>query len=280
MTNRGMKHPITKSQIPKKVQFPSSNLTPRARGLGFGDWKFFGRWSLGFGNLKSRIVWSFGLGIGACTAMFSLVHAVLLRPLPFRDSDRLVWIENVGSGGLSARTTRVDNFLEWRAQNSSFEELAAYFAFFDYSRYTLIGSGEPQRLRGVSVSKNFLGVLGVRPMLGRGFTDEECVWNGRKAAMLSHALWRQHFASDPKVVGRSITLNGDPTEIVGVLPPSFDFDSVFAPGTEVEMLLPFPLAEETARWGNTIFAVGRLKPSATIPQAQAEFDVISRQVAR
>src|SRR3989454_10208597 len=116
-------------------------------------------------------------------------------------------------------------------------------------------------------------------MLGRGFTDEECAWNGRKAAMLSHAFWRQDFAADPNVVGRTITLNGDPTEIVGVLPPSFDFDSVFAPGAEVQLLLPFPLTEETARWGNTIFAVGRLKPSATIQQAQAEFDVISRQVA-
>ena len=219
------------------------------------------------------------LGIGTCSAMFSLVHAVLFRPLPFRDSDRLVWIENVGSGGLSARTTRVDNFLEWRAQNRSFEELAAYFAFFDYSRYTLIGSGEPRRLRGVGISKNFLGILGVQPMLGRGFTDEECAWNGRKAAMLSHAFWRQDFAADPNVVGRTITLNGDPTEIVGVLPPSFDFDSVFAPGTEVELLLPFPLTEETARWGNTLFSIGRLKPSATIQQAQAEFDVISRQVS-
>src|SRR2546425_5012255 len=244
------------------------------------DLKFAFRQLLKQPGFTAVAVLTLGLGIGACSAMFILVHAVLLRPLPFRDSDRLVWIENVGSGGMSERTTRVDNFLEWRAQNSSFEELAAYFAFFDYARFTLIGSGEPQRLRGVSVSKNFLGVLGVQPMLGRGFTDEECVWNGRKAAMLSHAFWRQQFAGDPKVVGRAITLNGDPTEIVGVLPPTFDFDSVFAPGTKVELLLPFPLVEQTARWGNTIFAIGRLKPGATIRQAQAEFDVISRQVAR
>jgi putative ABC transport system permease protein len=219
------------------------------------------------------------LGIGACTAMFSVVHAVLLRPLPFREPERLVWIENVGSGGLSARTTRVDNFLEWREQNRSFEKLGAYFAFFDYERFTLLDHGDPQRLRGVGITQNLLDVLGVRPLLGRGFTAEECVWNGRKAALLSHAFWQQHFNGDRSVVGRSVTLNGDPTEIVGVLPPSFDFDSVFAPGTEVAMLLPFPLAEETARWGNTIFAIGRLKPSTTIRQAQAEFDVISRQVA-
>jgi len=219
------------------------------------------------------------LGIGACTAMFSVVHAVMLRPLPFREPARLVWIENIGTGGLSARTTRVDNFLEWREQSDSFEMLGAYFAFFDYTRYTLLDHGEPRRLRGVGISQNFLDVLGVRPLLGRGFTEEECIWNGRKVALLSHAFWRQHFNADSGVVGRSISINGEPTEVVGVLPPTFAFDSVFAPGTEVEMLLPFPLVNQTARWGNTIFAVGRLKPSATLAQAQAELDVISQRVA-
>ncbi len=243
------------------------------------DLKFAFRQLLKNPGFTTVAVLTLALGIGACTAMFSLVPAVLLRPLPFRNTERLVWIENTGTGGLSARTSRVDNFLEWRAQNTSFEDLAGYFAFFDYSRYTLIGNGEPQRLRGVGISRNFLDVLGVQPLLGRGFTDEECVWNGRKAVLLSHSYWRQHFAGDPKVVGRTLTLNGDPTEIVGILPPTFDFDSVFAPGTEVELLLPFPLVEETARWGNTIFAIGRLKPGATLGQAQAEFDVISRQVA-
>jgi predicted permease len=225
-------------------------------------------------------VLTLALGIGTCAAMFSLVHAVLLRPLPFRDSQHLVWIENEGTGGMSERTTRVDNFLEWRAQNKSFEELAAYFAFFDYFRYTLIGSGEPLRLRGVGISKNFLPVLGVQPMLGRGFTDEECAWNGRKAVMLNHAFWLGHFAGDPSVIGRSINLNGDPTEIVGVLPASFDFDSVFAPGMKVDLLFPFPLTPETAMWGNTLFAIGRLKPVVTIQQAQAEFEVICKRVAQ
>ena len=87
-------------------------------------------------------VLTLALGIGACSAMFSVVHAVLLRALPFREPERLVWIENIGSGGLSARTTRVDNFLEWRDQNESFEKLGAYFAFFDYARFTLLDHGE------------------------------------------------------------------------------------------------------------------------------------------
>jgi predicted permease len=242
------------------------------------DLKFALRQLLKNPGFTAVAVLTLALGIGACTAMFSVVHAVLLRPLPFREPERLVWIENVGTGGLSARTTRVDNFLEWREQNSSFEMLGAYFAFFDYARFTLLDHGEPRRLRGVGISQNFLEVLGVRPLLGRGFTEEECAWNGRKAALLSHAFWKQHYNGDRGVVGSTVTLNGDPTEIVGVLPPSFNFDAVFAPGTEVEMLLPFPLAPETARWGNTIFAIGRLKPNATMRQAQAEFDVISRQI--
>jgi predicted permease len=231
-------------------------------------------------------VLTLALGIGSCTAMFSVVRAVLLRPLPFTRPERLVWIENTFPGGLSSRTSDVDTFLEWRAQNKSFEKMAAYFAFFDYIRYTLGGPGEPQRLRGVGISQDFLDVLGVRPMLGRGFVDEECVWNGLrtpsdwrvKAVILSHAFWRQHFAGDRNIVGHSITLNGEPAQIVGVMPPSFDFASVFSPGKSVELLVPFPLVKETADWGNTIFAIGRLKPSSTLVQAQSEFDVINARL--
>ena len=111
------------------------------------------------------------LGIGACTAMFSIVYAVLLRPLPFQDPSRLVWIENEGTGGMSARTTRVDTFNAWREQNTTFQSLAAYFAFFDFGRrQTMTGAGEPERLRSVGVSDNFFEVLGVTPALGRSFT--------------------------------------------------------------------------------------------------------------
>lgn len=218
------------------------------------------------------------LGIGACTAMFSIIDAVLLRPLPFRDPGRLVWIENVGTGGMSARTTRADTFNAWREQNTSFEGIAAYFAFFDFGRrQTLTGTGDPERLRSVGVSDNFLDLLGVTLALGRNFTAEECRFNAPRVALLSHAFWQRRFAGDPSVVGRALTANDEPLTIVGVLPKSFDFDAIFAPGSEIDLVTPFPLTPETARWGNTVFGIGRLKPGATAAAAQADLQVISER---
>src|SRR5262245_30189408 len=175
------------------------------------------------------------LGIGANTAIFSVVNALLFRPLPFREPERLVWIANTGTtGGLSSVTSRVANFNDWRAQNKSFEDLAAYFAFFDYGSYNLIGVGEPERLIGVGVSQNFFSLLGVPPLLGRGFSDEESRWNGSPAMILSHAYWVRRFAADSNIVGRSFTLNDKPTTVVGVMPPTFDFASIFSPGSRVD----------------------------------------------
>ena len=219
-----------------------------------------------------------GLGIGACTAMFSIANAVLFRPLPFKDPERLVWIENVGKGGMSARTTRADTFKAWREENTSFEAVAGYFAFYDFvRRQTLTGAGEPERLRGVGVSDNFLDVLGIRMAMGRNFTVEECRFNGPPVAILSHALWMRRFGGDPTVVGRALTMNDQAVTIVGVLPASFDFDSVFAPGQEIDLLRPFPIAPETARQGNTLFGIGRLKPGVTVEAAQADLKVISER---
>lgn len=217
------------------------------------------------------------LGIGACTAMFSVVYAVVVRPLPFHDPGRLVWIENVGTGGLSARTTRVDTFLAWREQSTSFEAIGAYFAFFDFGRrQTLTGAGEPARLRAVGVSDNLLEVLGVAPLLGRNFTADECRFNAPPVALLSHAFWQRRFAGDPAIVGRALVLNETPVAIVGVLPPTFDFDAVFSPGNEIDLIRPFPLTPETARQGNTLFGIGRLRSDVTVAQAEADLRVISQ----
>jgi len=221
------------------------------------------------------------LAIGANTAIFSVVNAVLFRPLPFQSPDRLVWIANTGSeGDLSSVTSRVANYLDWKRMTRSLDGMAAYFAFFDYGTYNLIGRGDPSRLVGVGVSQDFLSFLGVKPVLGRNFVEDECKWNGRPAVILTHGLWKRLFASDPNIIGQSITLNDKATTIVGVLPAGFDFSTVFTPGSRVDMLVPFPLTHETDRWGNTLAVIGRLKPGATVRQAQAEFDVINEQIRR
>jgi predicted permease len=221
------------------------------------------------------------LGIGTCTAMFSIVNAVLLRPLPFQQPERLAWIENEGSGGLSARTTRADTFRAWRDENTSFDAIAGYFAFFDFGRrQTLTGAGQPERLRAVGVSDNFLEVLGVQPILGRNFTADECRFGAAQVALLSHSFWQRRFSGDPNVVGRALTLNNDPVTIVGVLPATFDFDAIFSPGNEIDLLTPFPISPETARWGNTLFGIGRLRPGVTAEQAQADLRVISQRFKR
>lgn len=221
-----------------------------------------------------------GLGIGANTAIFSVVHGLLMRPLAFPGSDRLVWIANTGTGGLSSVTSRVSTFIEWRKATRSFEDLAAYFAFFDYGSYTMLGAGEPERLIGVGVSRNLLSFLGVQPVLGRNFTEEEAQDDAPLAVILTQGLWKTRFGADPKILGRQITLNDGPASIIGVLPAEFDFASTFVPGSQVDMLVPFPMTQRTDRWGNTLAVIGRLKPGATIKQAQAEFDVINEAIRR
>ncbi len=216
------------------------------------------------------------LGIGANTAIFSVVHTLLIRPLPFHEPESLVWVANTGTaGGLSSVTLRTSNLRDWRRLNQSFEALTGYFAFYDYINYILSGDGDPQHIVGVGVAQDFLDVLGIRPERGRGFVDEECVWNGRPAILLTHGFWQRRYGADPAIVGSSVIINDTPNLVVGVLPPSFDFASVFTPGSRIDFLTPFPICDETDRWGNTLAVIGRLKPGVTIPQAQADLDGIN-----
>jgi predicted permease len=144
----------------------------------------------------------------------------------------------------------------------------------------LSGNGEPERLSGVPVSENFFDVLGVKPQIGRLFQPEECKWNGPKAVLLGHGLWVRRFGSDPSIVGQSLTINSEPVTVVGVLPASFDFSPVFAPGSQIDLYFPFPLSNETNRWGNTLAIIGRLKPGVGLERAQAELKVLAGQLTR
>ncbi len=225
-------------------------------------------------------IWIVGLGIGASATVFSVVNAVLVRPLPFTDPERLVWIANHDSSGLSSQTTQVGHLLDLRARNRSFSDLAAYFAFYGVGDNLLSGQGEPERLSGVPVSENFFQVLGIQPQLGRLFNAEECKWHGPKAVLLGHGLWARRFGSDPAIVGQALTLNNQPVTVVGVLPASFDFAAVFAPGSHFDLYFPFPLSNETNRWGNTMAIIGRLKPGVTLGEARAELKILASQIVR
>ena len=221
-----------------------------------------------------------GLGIGASATVFSVVNTLLLRPLPFEKPSELVWIANSDAAGLSGQTTQVGYMLDLRDSSQTMSSIAGYFAFYGVGDNLLSGRGEPERLTGVPVSSNFFDVLGVNPLYGRAFTAEESAWNGPKAVMLGYALWERRFNSDPKIVGTALIINDAPHTVVGILPPSFDFATIFAPGSRFDLYFPFPLSPETNRWGNTMAMIGRLKPGATAAQAHAEVRTLATHMTR
>jgi putative ABC transport system permease protein len=233
---------------------------------------------LGFAIFTILII---GFGVGASSTVFSVLNGILVRPLPFQDPARLVWVANRTDteGNMSAQTVQVDRLLALRERNKSFSDIAGYFAFYGVGDVKLTGQGEPERLSAVPVSQNFFPLLGVSPVLGRQFTADECKWNGPKAALLTHGLWERRFGGDPHIVGKAIRLDDAPVTVVGVMPKSFDFGAIFAPGAHIDFFYPFALSKETNRWGNTLALVGRLKPDAALPRAQAEADILGNQIS-
>jgi len=221
-----------------------------------------------------------GLGIGASVIVFSVVNTLLLRPLPFARPSELVWIANHDTSGLSGQTTQVGHMLDLRERSQTLSAIAGYFAFYGVGDNLLSGRGEPERLSGVPVSENFFDVLGVKPMLGRAFNAQETAWKGPKAVMLGYAIWERRFNRDPNIVGASLIINDEPHTVVGVLPASFDFATIFAPGSRFDLYFPFPLSPETNRWGNTMAMIGRLKAGATPAAANAEIRALAPQIVR
>jgi predicted permease len=215
-----------------------------------------------------------GLGIGACVTVFSLCRALLFRPLPFPDPERLVWIANGTAENLSQQTVQVGNLLELRERSRTLSDVAAFSPFYGVGDIRLTGDGAPERVTGVPVTQGFFPLLGVRPLLGRFFDGVETRWNAPRTAVLSHGFWRRRFAGDPRMVGRAIRLDGEPVTVIGVLPASFDFAGTFTPGTPADLFLPFPLTPENDRRGNTLALIGRLRAGATIGAAQSEASTI------
>jgi putative ABC transport system permease protein len=235
-------------------------------------------------SLAAIVILVIALGVGANVAVFSVVNTILLRPLAFRDSNRLVWFAaNQGKGGLSDQTYTVAAFEEFQRHNRSFQDVTNFQTFFNSVQYKLTGRGNPLPVVGVQVAGNFFPLLGVEPSLGRLFSPEECRKGGRAAALLSHRFWERQFGGDPSIVGRTITIDAAPADIsgpvtvVGVLPASFDFGSVFSPGMQVDFFVPaYP--DFWRGWGNTVAIIGRLNPGVSLAQAQAEANSLFPQL--
>ena len=235
-------------------------------------------------GLACIVILVLALGVGANVAVFSVVNTILLRPLPFRDPNRLVWFAaNGGKGGLSEQTYTVAAFEEFQRHNQSFQDMTTYQTFFNSIQYKLTGKGDPLSVVGVQVAGNFFPMLGVEPLLGRPFTPDECRKGGRAAALLSHQFWERKFGGDPSIVGHAITISAAPADItgpvtiVGVLPASFDFGSVFSPGMQVDLYVPAYM-DFWRTWGNTLAILGRLKPGVSVGQAQAESEILFPQL--
>jgi predicted permease len=209
------------------------------------------------------------LGIGANVVVFSVVNTILLRPLPFYDPSRLVWIAPEHANGLSASTYSVDAYEDLRLMNKSYEDVTGYFAFSTEDNHKLTGRSVPQPITGIDVAGNFLHVLGVEPMLGRQFTREESIKGGPPAVMLAYPFWQKQFGGDRSIVGKSIELDNKPATVAGVLPESFDFGAAFSPGARVDILTPL-IMDDIRFDGNTIAMIGRLKPGVTVQQSRME----------
>jgi putative ABC transport system permease protein len=212
------------------------------------------------------------LGIGANTAIFSVVNTVLLRPLPYKDPDRLVMVwEDASRHGYPRDTPAAANFVDWRDQSQNFEGMAA---IADES-FNLTGSGDPERLEGRRVSANMFPLLGVEPQLGRVFTAAEDQPGAQRVVILSYPLWQRRFGGDPAIVGQSLTLNGESHVVIGVMPARFQF-----PSSDDQAWVPIALTQQDAGNRNRHYlqVLGRLKPGVSLAQAQSEMSTIATRL--
>jgi predicted permease len=210
------------------------------------------------------------LGIGTNIAVFSVVNTLMLRPLPFQDPSRLLWIgPEIFDGDWSAATYSTDAWQEYLERNKSFEDVAGYFAFSSPDNVKLMGHGDPKPFTDIDVTQNFFQVLGVQPLLGRLFLPSEALHGAPDVMLLSYHFWQRETHSDPEIIGKPLQFNGHTATVIGVLPRSFDFGAVFAPGTNVDVFTAI-IPQDIRMEGNTITLLGRLKPGITVAQARAE----------
>lgn len=215
-------------------------------------------------------VLTLAMGIGANSAIFSVINAVLLRPLAFHEPDRIIKIWESKPEGFTG-TASVPNLVDWREQNDVFTHIAAY----QFANFSLQGQDHPERVRGLSVTPDLFDVLGVPPQIGRTFSPEEEQAGSHRVVVLSHRLWQRNFGGDRNIVGREVMLGGESYTIVGVMPASFIF-----PGQTTELWVPlvFTESQKASRGNHAFFAIGRLKPGVTFEQAQEQMIAIASRI--
>jgi predicted permease len=210
------------------------------------------------------------LGIGATTSILSVVNGVLLRPLPYVDSDRLVLLAHNDRNPVAPA-----NFLDWRRQTRSFTDVAAAEAW----SVNLAGTDQPERVSALRLSAGMLPLLGMHPLLGRVFTMQEEIAGSERVAVISYGLWQRRFAADRAVIGRSVLFDGQPFTIIGVMPPTFQFAPFWA--THAEIWAPLPLgARATSRTGQSLRVFARLRPGVRLEQARSDLAAVSARLER
>jgi putative ABC transport system permease protein len=254
----------------RRERFPS--VRPGGFPMQFQDFRFGVRTLVKAPGFSLVAILTLALGICGTAATFSVVDHVLLRPLPYPQPERVVDV-NEWSHGKSAAVSP-PNFMDWRNENVTFEALAGY----QEDNLTLSTGDRPERVDAAAVAPELFDVLATRPLLGRTFTKDEARPGAAKVVALSHALWQRRFGADPGLVGRSITLEGEPYAVVGIMPERFDFPAA------IQLWVPLVLRPSNLsanqRGAHYINAVGRLKDGVTAEQAQADLDRIEQGVAR
>src|SRR5215468_7400398 len=226
-------------------------------------------------GFTSIAVLTLALGIGANSAIFSVLNAVLWQRLPYKDPERLVIVwETIPKTGLTENTPAPFNYYAWREQSQVFENLAAWQILLE----NLTGAGEPEQISGQGVSASFFPLLGAAPMLGRSFLPEEDRSGDQHVVMLSHGLWERRFGGDPRIIGRKIMLSNESYEVIGVMPPSFE-DPLTAPGYTAQFWVPLAHTPEDMRSkSRNLFVIGRLKAGVSAFQAQADLAALAARM--
>src|SRR5258705_456757 len=232
-------------------------------------------------GFSALVILTLALGVGANTAIFSVVNAVLLRPLPFEEPDRLVDLwhtpPQASFPGIPIFAVSPANFLDWRTRSHAFEGMSAY----GFGRYTLTGTGHPEAVQMVAATSGFFSILRAQPLLGRGSLEEKDSPGGDHEVVLSYKFWRSRFGGDRNVIGNTIALNNETFTIVAVMGPDFEFPISTDPDNRPQMWKPLGWTDQdrAVRDNHNYAVVARLKDDVTLQQARAELDSISNQLA-